>query len=346
MQLLWHIALALAGMAMILVGANGVTAGSVAVARRLGVSDFVIGLTLVALGSSAPDLAVGLTSAIEGHTQFAIGNVVGSCAFDSLLVVGVVALISPFAVDAGVRRWQLPCMLMAFVAVAVCSLDGYIDGGHAPNVITRAEGLLLIMFFGIILWQSLKKGGSDNSDSSHISDTLDMAKAIPQVPGAPEGIVASETGKKITWRAWVYILGGLGLLIWGGNVFVDGAAGIAREAHVSHTIIGLTVVALGTSLPDLATSAVAAWRGHAPMAVGNVVGSCLMDALVVLGASAQARALPLGGVGIADLAVMLSGALLLGLWVWPGKRHRVSRWEGALMCAVYAVYVVYLVVSA
>lgn len=334
MTLFWHIFLALAGAVMILVAANYVTTGSVAVAKRFGVSDFVIGLTLVALGSSAPDLAVGLFSACKGHTQFAIGNVVGSCIFDGILVVGTVALISPFVVGRQMLRWQIPCLLVGYITIIICANDGAIDGFGA-DIITRAEGLLMLIIFGLMLWQTLHRGADPDKSIS-----LSGSKPTP-TPTAPK-----RWSTKTTVIVLAEIIGGLAALVWGGNLFVDGAAGIAREAHVSDTVIGLTVVALGTSLPDLATSAVAAWRRHPGIAVGNVAGSCLFDALVVLGASSIAAPLPMGGVGNIDLGVMVGGGLLLLVMSLCSRSRRINRWEGALLVAIYILYTVHVIIRA
>lgn len=328
MELVWHILMALLGMGLIIWGANAMTDGSVAVARRLGVSEFLIGATLVALGSSAPDLAIGLLSALKGHTQFAIGNVVGSCTFDGLLVVGAVALIHPFTARKRVVQWQLPCLLVAYAVIIICANDGAIDGA-GRNIITRAEGLLMLIVYSLMLWQTLKD--------------KDMPDA-PLPSGAPSPAPAERWSTKQTVVVWARIVGGLAILVWGGDIFVDGAGGIAREAHISDTVVGLTIVALGTSLPDLATSAVAAWKGHSAMAVGNVVGSCLFDALVVLGASSLACPLPMGGVDTLDLAAMLSGGVLFTLYLALGRR-KVSRWEGAVLVAVYAAYLVHVILS-
>lgn len=304
------------------------TNGSVEVAKRYGVSDFMIGATLVALGSSAPDLAIGLFSACKGHTQFAIGNVVGSCTFDGLLVVGATALILPFTGDKSLLKNQLPGLLIAYAVIIICANDGVIDGG-GQNIITRAEGILMLIIYGLMLWRTMPA----------------QRRATEKLQTAPRPAPAHWNAKK-TAVVTLQIVGGLGILVWGGNIFVDGASGIAREAHISDTVIGLTVVALGTSLPDLATSAVAAWKGHSAMAVGNVVGSCLFDALVVLGVSSLACPLPMGRVGDVDLAAMLSGGVLFTLFLACNRRRRVGRAEGALLVAIYAAYVVYVVIRA
>lgn len=321
MVLFVHIVLLIVGSAMILVGANYFTGAAATVARRIGVSDFVIGLTLVSIGSSAPDLAVGVLSAIRGHTQFALGNVVGSCIFDGLLVVGCVALIHPLQVSRDMIRKQLPYLILSYIIVIVCA-------NSFPRTITRGDGILMLLFFGMILWQELSQRPNQKLEG----------------PAKPKPVVAALNNKKKILLA-VEIIGGLGALVWGGNLFVSGAAGIADEAHISQTVIGLTVVALGTSLPDLATSAVAAWRHNPGIAIGNVVGSCMMDALMVLGCSAIVRPLPLGGVNNIDLGVMTGGAVLLLVFAVMRKCHTVGRWAGALFVALYASYMLWVVLE-
>lgn len=323
-MLIVHIIVLIVGAALIIAGASWVTSGASAVARRVGVSDFVIGMTLVALGSSAPDLAVGVISAIKGHTQFAIGNVVGSDTFDGWLVIGVVALIRPLHVDGQLRLTQLPMLIVAYAVIFVCA-NSIIFGGTAVNVITRGDGILMVLIFALMTWAGLKSG--ETRVKSH------------------EG---AEPSTAVLWRPWRtagMILAGLGMLVGGGDMFVDGASGIAVEAHMSETLIGLTVVALGTSLPDLATSAVAAWRGHTAMAVGNAVGSCLMDALLVLGCSATVCPLPMDGVSNIDLAVMAASAVFFLIVSQCRRDHTVGRWPGAVMVVVYVAYVAWLIVS-
>lgn len=313
---------------MILYGANFMTSGATVVARRFGVSDFVIGLTLVAFGSSAPDLAVGVLSALKGHTQFAIGNVVGSDIFDGWLVTGCVALVAPFAVSRQIRDRQLPMLLLAYIVIIVCANSKVFDQ-RADNVITRGDGILMLIIFGLMMWMSLTTGKPAAAATS--------ASASPALP--------SWTVRQ-KWLAVAEIVGGLGLLVVGGNLFVNGASGVAKEAHLSETIIGLTVVALGTSLPDLATSVVAARRGHTGIAIGNVVGSCMFDALLVLGCSAVVRPLPLDGVTNLDLSVMIGGGVLFFLIATLSRSHRLGRWVGGIMVGVYVAYITYLVVKA
>lgn len=319
-----HLLLLVLGAAMILVGANWMTSGATALARRFGVSDFVIGLTLVAFGSSAPDLCVGIFSALKGHTQFALGNVVGSCIFDGILVVGCVALTRPFVASREVLVHQLPFLLIAYAIVWICANSVALDGLHT-NIITRGDGLLMLLFYGLMLWRSLEHGA----------------------PGAKIPAPSPKPPQKWGRRKWLLVAaqvcGGLGALVWGGSLFVNGASGLALEAHISETVVGLTVVALGTSLPDLATSVVAAWRGRPGIAVGNVVGSCLFDALVVLGASALCCPLPMGGVTNISLLFMAGGAVLFGLFALLSPTRRLNRWEGALLAAIYACYVIFVV---
>lgn len=325
-----HIILLVVGAAVVLAGANFMTIGSVAVAKKFGVTDFAIGMTLVAFGSSAPDLAVGVLSALKGHTQFAIGNVVGGDTFDGWLVLGVVALIAPVAVSRMVRRIQLPMLLFAYAVVMICANDRFFGSGTV-NVFSRSDGALMVICFILIMWICLRK------------DPRDAGSAYgPKKPIAP---LYDKWNKHKILVVTLQIVGGLAALVIGGDLFVDGASGVAKDFHLSQTVMGLTVVALGTSLPDLATSAVAARRKHPGIAVGNIVGSLLMDELLVLGCSALAAPLPMGGMTNFNLLAMMGAGIAFLIFSSASKTHTVNRWEGGFMVAVYAAYIVYVIVG-
>lgn len=325
-----HLLILLVGGVMILAGANFMTLGATAVARRFGVSDFVIGLTLVAFGSSAPDLAVGVLSALKGHTQFAIGNVVGGDTFDGWLVLGVVALIAPVEVSHMVRRIQLPMLLFAYAVIMVCANDRFFGSGSV-NVFSRSDGALMVLFFILIMWICLRK------DPRGAGPTTG-----PKHPVAPKN---DKWSKRKVIIVSAQILGGLAALAVGGDLFVDGASGVSKDFHLSQTVMGLTVVALGTSLPDLATSAVAARKKHPGIAVGNIVGSLLMDELLVLGCSALAAPLPMGGMTNFNLLAMMGAGIAFLIFACVSKTHRVNRWEGGFMVTAYLAYIVYVIMG-
>lgn len=252
MDIVWMIL----GLAMILVGANALTDGAAAVAKRFNISDLVIGLTIVAFGTSTPELVVSVTSALQGSAELSIGNVVGSNTFNILAIIGCTALVMPISVGHGTMSKEIPLMILSSLVVYFCANDMLIDGG-SENIISRIDGLLMLGFFAIFLGY-----------------TFSIAKNV----GDEE---QQEIKKMPMWRAVVYIIGGLAALIFGGQFSVDGASGIARSLGVSESIIGLTLVAAGTSLPELATSVVAALKKNPGIAIGNVIGSNIFNVFLL-----------------------------------------------------------------
>lgn len=319
------ILLLLIGLALILFGANWLTDGASAVAKRWGISDLVIGLTVVAFGTSAPELVISVVSAIHGSAGLAIGNVVGSNIFNVLVIIGCVAVVAPIKVEKGNMTNDIPLVILSSLALLVCSNSMLLDGS-AENVISRSEGLLLLLFFLIFMrytFSIAKNAGSSASDS-----TVEETKELP------------------LWKSVLLIVGGLAGLILGGEWFVDGASGVARGLNVSESVIGLTIVAAGTSLPELATSLVAALKKKTELAVGNVVGSCVFNVFMVLGVSAVIRPLPLGGIGNFDLLTLVLASVLFWFFGWQIKTRTITRVEGILLLAVYVVYTSVLIYNA
>lgn len=316
MDIVWMIL----GLAMILVGANALTDGAAAVAKRFNISDLVIGLTIVAFGTSAPELVVSVMSAMQGSAELSIGNVVGSNIFNILAIIGCTALVMPISVGHGTMSKEIPLMILSSLVVYFCANDMLIDGG-SENIISRIDGLLMLGFFAIFLGY-----------------TFSIAKNV----GDEE---QQEIKKMPMWRAVVYIIGGLAALIFGGQFFVDGASGIARSLGVSESIIGLTLVAAGTSLPELATSVVAALKKNPGIAIGNVIGSCIFNVFFILGCAATITPLPLGGITNFDLWTLVAASALM--WVCGlliGKR-KITRMEGAFMLLCYVAYTIYLIIQ-
>ena len=311
-----NIILLIVSLAMILFGAGWLTDGGSALAKRMGLSEMMIGLTIVAFGTSAPELVISVASAIEGNAGIAIGNVVGSNIANMLLIIGITAMVRPIHVGRSVLSNEMPLVILCSVALLACGNTGLLDG--LPDAVTRVDGILLLLFFCIFMRY-----------------TFAQAKAVP------EGAAATEPEKPTKevplWRALVFIALGLGALIWGGDIFVDSASSLASEIGVSDAIIGLTVVALGTSLPELATSVVA---------VGNVIGSCIFNILFVLGCSAVVRPLPLGGVTNFDLLTMTAAAVLFWASGWLIGHRVITRGEGALFTVLYIAYTVMLIIQA
>ena len=274
------------GLLLILVGANALTDGAASVAKRFNISSLVIGLTIVAFGTSAPELTVSIVSALKGSADMAIGNVVGSNIFNTLMIVGCTAVIVPIGMNKGTLSKEIPLCILASVVLFICGNDVLINGA-AENTISSSDGMLLLCFFAIFLSYTfaIAHNGKDEEDSS-----------IKQMP---------------VWRSALYIAGGLAGLVYGGQFFVDGASGIARSLGVSESIIGLTLVAGGTSLPELATSVVAALKKNPEMAIGNVIGSNLFNIFFVLGCSATISPLNMKGITNIDMGVLIGFCVLL-----------------------------------
>ena len=257
------------GLALILVGANALTDGAAAVAKRFNISDLVIGLTIVAFGTSAPELVISSMAAMGGSTEMAIGNVVGSNIFNVLMIIGVTACVMPIKVGKGIMSKEIPLVILSSLVLAALANDIWLDGGIS-NIISRIDGLVLLGFFLIFLRYTfaIARNGGDEEEGEKI-------KEMP------------------IWKSVLFIAGGLAGLIYGGQLFVDGASGIASALGVSESIIGLTIVACGTSLPELATSVMAALKKNPGIAIGNVIGSNLFNIFLVLGCSATISPLPM-----------------------------------------------------
>lgn len=321
------------GLILILLGANGLTDGASALAKRFNIPNIVIGLTIVAFGTSAPELAVSVSSALKGSADIAVGNVVGSNIFNALMIVGCTAMFAPIVVQRNTLLKEIPLCILASVALLVMGNDVLLDRA-VENVIGITDGLILLCFMAIFL-----------------SYTFAIAKKAPQ-PLSPEEGGSSSTTEEETeikdmplWRSLLYIVGGLAGLIWGGQLFVDGASGVARSLGVSESVIGLTLVAGGTSLPELATSIVAALKKNPEIAIGNVVGSNLFNIFFVLGCSASITPLHLTGITNLDLLVLVGSSILLWLFgVFFGKRT-ITRVEGGVLMACYVGYTAWLIYS-
>ena len=307
------------GLVLILLGANGLTDGAAAVAKRFNISDLVIGLTIVAFGTSAPELVISTMAALGGSADMAIGNVVGSNAFNVLMIIGVTAMVLPIKVGEGILSKEIPLVILASFVLAVCANDILLDGGSS-NVISRIDGLVLLGFFLIFMRYTfaIARNGGDEAEGEKI-------KEMP------------------IWKSALFILGGLAGLVYGGQLFVDGASGIASSLGVSESIIGLTIVAGGTSLPELATSVTAALKKNSGIAIGNVIGSNLYNVFFVLGCSATISPLPMGGINNVDMAVLIGSAILFWLVGWFFKKRTITRVEGALLVICYVAYTAYLI---
>ena len=309
----------LLGLGLILVGANALTDGASAVAKRFGISDLVIGLTIVAMGTSAPELVVSVTAALNGSAELALGNVVGSNIFNILAIVGCTAMVMPIAVGKGLMSKELPLVILSSLVMWAVASDTLLDG-EAANVVSRIDGILLLAFFAIFMRYTFSIAKADSPDTEEI-------KPMPM------------------WKAALWIIGGLAGLIFGGQYFVDGASGIARSLGVSESVIGLTLVAAGTSLPELATSVVAALKKNPGIAIGNVIGSCLFNVFFIIGTAATISPLPLGGITQTDMLTLVGASVLLWFFGLVIGDRKITRVEGVFMLLCYIAYTAWLIIN-
>ena len=318
MVMIADILLFIVGLALILSGANALTDGASSIAKRMKVSELVIGLTIVAFGTSAPELAVSAISAIKGNGDIALGNVVGSNLFNTLMIIGCTVLVRPLKVSRLLIKKEIPlCILASFVLILLCAdaTEGCVAGG-----LSRTDGLVLLCFMAIFL-----------------SHTFSIAA------GEEQNVSESGIKEMPLWRAILFSIGGLLFLIAGGESFVRGASGLARALGASESLIAVTIVAGGTSLPELATSVVAALKGKSEMAVGNVVGSNLFNIFLILGLSSTISPIKLAGIGAIDLGMVLLSSIVLWFVGVFYKERTITRAEGALMIALYVAYTLYLI---
>ena len=321
------ILLLVGGLLLILLGANGLTDGAASVAKRFRIPSIVIGLTIVAFGTSAPELTVSISSALKGSADIAIGNVVGSNIFNTLMIVGCTALFAPIVITRNTLKREIPLCILSSVALLICANDVFLDGSE-ENMLGIADGLLLLCFFAIFLSYTFAIAKRDGDTTNPEKEPLQEDDEIRLLP---------------VWKSALYILGGLAGLIIGGNFFVDGAGGIARGLGVSESVIGLTLVAGGTSLPELATSIVAALKKNPEIAIGNAIGSNLFNIFFVLGCSASITPMRLTGITNLDLWVLVGAGILLWLFgLFFGKRT-ITRIEGSILMLCYAAYMAVLI---
>ncbi len=311
-EALWfQFAMIIAGVVLVLWGADRLTDGAVALAERMKIPQIVIGLTIVALGTSAPEFCVSLVSALRGTADLAVGNVVGSNIFNTMLIVGVAAMVAPMTILPSTVKKDVPVAILSSVVLAVMIL---IDGD-----ISRLDAALLFAGFLVFMWVTLR-----GAKGSH---------AMEQEQAAPRGYSVV--------KAIGLLVLGLACLVFGSNIFVDGATFVAEKLGVSEAVIGLTIVAGGTSLPELATSVVAARKGNSGIAIGNVLGSNVLNILLILGVAGLISPMEVKDINIVDLSVMTGSVFLL--WLFSYTKLTVSRWEGAVLTAIFFGYMTWLV---
>lgn len=309
------------GFVLLIAGADFLVNGASSIAKRNRIPELVIGLTIVSFGTSMPELVVNLLASFDGSSEIAIGNVFGSNIANVLLILGVAALIKPLPIQKSIYFTEIPISLVATFMVGFLANAALFDpnGGLA---LSQLDGIILLFFFGLF---------------------MAYIYVISRTKQEMGELTESEIDVMPKMKSILYIVGGSVGLFLGGMWVVDGAIQIATDFGLSQTFIGLTVVAIGTSLPELVTSAVAAKKGQADMAVGNVIGSNIFNLLWILGLSASINPLPFDIVTNTDILMVIAASTLLIFAVIIGKKPRIDRWEGAVFVAVYISYIVYLV---
>lgn len=304
------------GIFIVLKGADFLTEGAVSMARRINMPELIIGLTVVALGTSMPELFISLTSAFQGTTDLAVANVVGSNIFNVLLIAGVSATIAPMTVLRSTVKRDIPVTIVASILLLLCGLTGSIEQWHAT--------IFLVFLTNYIIY-SIRTSKPEEQETE-ATEIMSWTKSI------------------------LLFVGGLCCLVAGSNIFVNGAVGVAEVLGVSEAVIGLTIVAGGTSLPELATSVVAARKGQSAIAIGNVLGSCVFNILLIIGMTGLITPVVTGEpVVINDLSYVDLGMMLLSItlfWLFSFTKYKLERWEGAVLVALFAGYMGYLVYSA
>lgn len=307
------------GIVLVILGADWLTKGASGIARRFGVSELVIGLTIVALGTSLPELVISVGSAVKGSPGIALGNVIGSNIFNGLLILGVTALIAPIRFNSRMLTREIPFNLLASVVLILVSGSMLVGGGKGEFV-TRYSGLLLLCFLAVFVRYTFSIPNDDDVEA--LEKPMSIGKVL------------------------LFILLGLAGLIFGGNIFVNGATELARVAGLSEAVIGITIVSAGSSLPELAVSVSAARKGNVGIALGNVLGSNILNIFLILGCSATITPISLDGFSFVDFYVLLTSSLLIYIVTRFGGKAVINRFEGALLVVGYVAYTTWLIMNA
>lgn len=313
--------LLIVGFVLLIAGADYLVKGASSIAKKLKISDLIIGLTIVSIGTSAPELSVNVVASISGSAGMAFGNVVGSNIFNFLAIIGITAMMKPINLKTSLLKVEIPFAILASAALIFLAGDAIID--VTPGILSRSDGMVLLLFFAIFLYYiflSAKKGEIKEDDAAeHGTKTYSVIISL------------------------LMIAGGLAALIYGGDVLVDSASSIARNWGMSETLIGLTIVAVGTSLPELATSVVAALRGNSDIAIGNVVGSNIFNIFFILGISSVIKPLPVAGENIPDAVITALTTALVLLLAYRGRGQRIDKVEGLILASCYVAYTIYII---
>ena len=321
MELAFQFLILIGGLLLILWGANWLVDGSSSIARKTGLSEFVIGLTIVGIGTSTPEMVVSFISSFEGKASMAIGNVIGSNIFNVLMILGITALISPMIITKDNLKRDLPLNLGVTVLLIMMGLKNTLFG-IGSDVITRVDGAVMLLIFVFYLYKSFKTGKSSPDSESD------------------EEIKTFTTGRSI-----FMIVCGLAGLIVGGKAFVNSATAIATALRLSEKFIAITIMAAGTSLPELATCVVAARKGRGQLALGNIIGSNISNILLILGGAALINPLAFDGISVVDVSVLLLTCLILLISAYTFSKGKLDKKEGIILLLVEAIYMAWLLIN-
>jgi len=316
--MLIDILLIILGMALLIKGGDFLVDGAASLARRFNISELAIGLTIVAFGTSAPELVVSLAAAVGAHPEIALGNVIGSNNFNLFAILGITGIIAPIAVQKNTVCIEIPFSLLAVIILYLLANLNFFP--NEINTITRVDGVILLLFFGLFLfyvYKSMKTVGNDDGGSS--VKTFSLFKSI------------------------VFIVLGLVFLVIGGRVVVNSAVDLARALNISEKVIALTIVAVGTSLPELVTSITAIVKKSSDIAIGNIIGSNIFNIFLILGISAAVKPINYSPVFNKDIYLIAFGTVLLLLSMFIGNRKKLDRWQAAVLLVIYVGYVIYII---
>ena len=306
------------GIVLVILGADWLTKGASDLARRLKMSELMIGLTIVAVGTSLPELVISVSSALSGNSGISLGNVLGSNIFNGMLILGVTAMITPIAFSGKMLSREIPFNLLASIVILLVS-GSMLVGGAPGEYITRYSGMLLLCFCAVFVRYTFSLKGGDEEETAQ--QPMSVGKIL------------------------LFIAGGLAALIFGGKMFVSGASDIARGFGLSEALIGITIVSAGSSLPELAVSVSAARKGNVGIALGNVLGSNILNVFFILGCSATISPISLEGFSPVDYYVLLASSLFIYLFCAFFGKNKITRIEGSLLVAGYVAYIVYLIMG-
>ena len=314
------------GLVAIIKGADWLTDGAASIAHHFGIPTIVVGLTIVAVGSSMPEFVVSVVSAFKGNVDMALGNVVGSNIFNILGIVGITALVMPITIDRRNMKYDVPFVVLSSLFIAITAFDSFFDTTNpVTDSISRSDGLLMLCTFAVFMSYTMSIAKNDQDKATDTS--------------------GNEYKQSPLWKNILFVLIGLVLLVAGGDGLVEGASGIARWIGISESVIALTIVSAGTSAPELAASVMAAKKGDTAMALGNVVGSVVFNVFFALGTSAVIFPLGIGGVTATDILVLLGASILLWILTAFGQKQLIiTRTEGAILVIMAIAYYTYLVI--